>query len=82
MSFFSEKKHFLNATFLCRTFCHNTPSINGIRQITSDDLSSFQLELSGGILANVVLNSQMVGFNQVRNLSRTPFEIDLCIWLF
>jgi len=49
---------------IVRTFCHHTPSIHGIRQITSDDLSSFQLELSGGLLANVVLNSQMVGFNQ------------------
>jgi len=57
MSSFTKKRF--------RTFCQNTPSINGIRQITSDDLSSFQLELSGGILANVVLNSQMVEFNQV-----------------
>jgi len=48
-----------------RTFCRHTSAIDGIRQITSDDLASFQLEMSGGVLANVVLNSQMVGHNQV-----------------
>ena len=48
-----------------RTFCRQTSAIDGIRQITSDDLASFQLEMSGGVLANVVLNSQMVGFSQV-----------------
>ena len=60
-----------------RTFCRRTQSIDGIRQITSDDLASFQLEFSGGILANVVLNSQMVGFNQVyfvQLLLRLSFE--------
>lgn len=51
-----------------RTFCRRTPAIDGIRQITSDDLASFQLEMSGGVLVNVVLNSQMVGFNQVKSL--------------
>jgi predicted dehydrogenase len=47
-----------------RTFVKNTDTIGGIRRISSDDCTTFQIEFDGGTFANVTLNSQLNGFNQ------------------
>lgn len=47
-----------------RTLAKTTEHICGIRNISSDDWVSFQMEMSGGAFANVTLNSQLQGFSQ------------------
>ena len=51
-----------------RTFVKTTPTIHGIRQIKSDDLATFQLEMEGGVFATVNLNAQLNGFRQEVNV--------------
>jgi predicted dehydrogenase len=46
---------------LLKTFIKQTDKIKGIRQITSDDFCSFQMELDGGACATVVLNGHLQG---------------------
>lgn len=45
----------------CKTFTKQTEKIRGIRQITSDDFCSFQMELDGGACATVTLNNHLPG---------------------
>ncbi|XP_040565690.1 glucose-fructose oxidoreductase domain-containing protein 2 [Lepeophtheirus salmonis] len=52
-----------------RTLDRTTESINGIRQISADDFSSFQMEMSNGIFANVVINGQAGTFYQEVRIS-------------
>ena len=47
-----------------RTFRPKTDKINGIRQISADDVCNFQLELSGGGFATVAINSHRSAFSQ------------------
>jgi predicted dehydrogenase len=46
---------------MCRTYTKQTGSIKGIREITSDDFCSFQLELDGGASVTCTLNGLMPG---------------------
>ena len=46
---------------LLKTFIKQTDKIKGIRQITSDDFCSFQMELDGGACATVILNGHLQG---------------------
>lgn len=46
---------------LTRTFAKTTDNVCGIRQVSSDDFCSFQMELSNGALATVTLNSHCAG---------------------
>lgn len=46
---------------MLKTFNKQTGNIKGIREITSDDFCSFQLELDKGACANVTLNGLMSG---------------------
>lgn len=47
-----------------RTLLPSTLNIGGIRQVHSDDLSILQLQLVGGTLATVVINTNISGFQQ------------------
>lgn len=44
-----------------KTFTKQTDKIKGIRQITSDDFCSFQMELDGGASVTVTINSHLSG---------------------
>lgn len=44
-----------------RTFRKTTDKIKGIRQITSDDFCTFQMEMNKGAFANVTLNNNLPG---------------------
>ena len=44
-----------------KTFTKQTEKINGIRQITSDDFCTFQMELDQGACATVTLNNHLPG---------------------
>lgn len=44
-----------------RTFTKQTEHINGIRNISSPDFCSFQMEMSGGTLVTVTLNNHLPG---------------------
>lgn len=46
---------------MVRTFTKTTRHVKGIRQITSDDFCSFQMELEGGACATVTLNEHLPG---------------------
>lgn len=46
---------------LLRTFTKQTEKIKGIRQITSDDFCSFQMELTNDACATVILNNHLPG---------------------
>lgn len=46
---------------MLKTFTKQTEKIKGIRQITSDDFCSFQLELDHGACATVTLNNHLPG---------------------
>ncbi|GAB6020237.1 hypothetical protein CHUAL_002955 [Chamberlinius hualienensis] len=46
---------------MLRTFRKTTEKINGIRQITSDDFCTFQMELNKGAWATVTLNNNLPG---------------------
>ncbi|XP_067122573.1 glucose-fructose oxidoreductase domain-containing protein 1 [Centruroides vittatus] len=46
---------------MMRTFTKTTERIRGIRQITSDDFCTFQMELEGGSCATVTLNQHLPG---------------------
>ena len=46
---------------LLKTYTKKTDKIKGIRQITSDDFCSFQLELDKGACATVILNGHLPG---------------------
>ena len=46
---------------MCKTFTKQTEKIKGIRQITSDDFCSFQMELDGSACATVTLNNHLPG---------------------
>ena len=46
---------------MLKTYTKQTEKIKGIRQITSDDFCSFQLELSQGACATVTLNNHLPG---------------------
>lgn len=53
-----------------RTFMRQTDNISGIRAISSDDLTTFQMEMSRGAFATVTLNSHYVeGFSQEVTIS-------------
>lgn len=47
-----------------RTLIPTTDNIGGIRQVSSDDLAVLQLQLAGGTLVTVFINSDMAGFSQ------------------
>lgn len=49
---------------IVRTFSKTTETICGIRQINSDDCTTFQVEMERGTFATVTLNSQLSGFSQ------------------
>ncbi|CAG5136056.1 unnamed protein product [Candidula unifasciata] len=46
---------------ILKTYTKQTEHIRGIREITSDDFCSFQMELDGGACATVTLNGHMHG---------------------
>ncbi|KFM82361.1 Glucose-fructose oxidoreductase domain-containing protein 1, partial [Stegodyphus mimosarum] len=46
---------------MVRTFTKTTRHVKGIRQITSDDFCTFQMELEGGSCATVTLNEHLPG---------------------
>ncbi len=46
---------------MLKTFVRQTDKIKGIRQITSDDFCSFQMELNDGACASVTINSHIAG---------------------
>jgi predicted dehydrogenase len=46
---------------LLKTFTKQTAKINGIRQITSDDFCSFQMEMDSGACAIITLNNHIPG---------------------
>lgn len=46
---------------LARTFTKTTDAVAGIRQVSSDDFCSFQMELTNGACATVTLNSHCPG---------------------
>ncbi|ELT96840.1 hypothetical protein CAPTEDRAFT_120941 [Capitella teleta] len=46
---------------MLKTYTRQTDKINGIRQITSDDFCSFQMELDNGACATVVVNNHLPG---------------------
>jgi predicted dehydrogenase len=46
---------------MLKTYTRQTDKINGIRQITSDDFCSFQMELGGGTCATVIVNNHLPG---------------------
>ncbi|XP_022237405.1 glucose-fructose oxidoreductase domain-containing protein 1-like isoform X2 [Limulus polyphemus] len=50
---------------MIRTYTKTTEHIHGIRQISSDDFCTFQMELEGGSCSTVTLNNHLPGqFNQ------------------
>ena len=58
---FVSRKKVLKVHGLLKTFTKQTDSINGIREITSDDFCSFQLELENGASAAVNINGLIPG---------------------
>ncbi len=46
---------------MLKTYTKQTEKIKGIRQITSDDFCSFQMELDGGASATITLNTHIPG---------------------
>ena len=48
-------------------FVVNQGFVGGIRQVTCDDLAVLQLQLQDGVLANIVINANMSGFNQAND---------------
>ena len=47
-----------------RTFKNQTENIKGIRQISSDDACSFQMEMNAGTFVSVTINAHTSGFQQ------------------
>ncbi|XP_013411815.1 glucose-fructose oxidoreductase domain-containing protein 2 [Lingula anatina] len=46
---------------MLKTYVDRTAGIQGVRQITSDDFCSFQMELSNGVSVSISLNSHLPG---------------------
>lgn len=60
MSYLSDRK-VVSVNGVIKTYVKNTDSISGVREITCDDFSSFQLELEGGITVSCVINTLCYG---------------------
>lgn len=60
ISFLTAQKA-IKVNGMMKTYTKQTEKINGIREITSDDFCTFQMDLDQGACATVILNSHMPG---------------------
>ena len=58
---FLTGQHATKVNGMLKTFTTKTEKIKGIRQITSDDFCTFQLDLDGGACATVTFNNHLPG---------------------
>lgn len=59
ISFLVNKKA-IRVHGLLRTYTKQTPTVNGIRQVSAPDFCTFQMELEGGILVTCSIHSHVV----------------------